>query len=168
MEDLQSWITIIASLAILIGIYGLFSPTFPGVFVLWASVFAYALLTNFMIISQNVLMTITLLCGVIVAIDVVASARGTRHVKLNYLVVLGSIAVGLLFMTLRQNNLLWFLLGAIVGGTSVALLTGHDEVFELKTPKYILIGFAGATVLKLLIGMLIFGLFIQHVARTLA
>lgn len=159
-ETLQL-LTVGTGLVILAGVYGLISPSFPGVLVIWASVFAYALLTNFEVITNTTLLLVTVLCGIVVLIDLIASLRGTRHMNMNYLIVLGAIAVGLLFMTIRSNNLLWFLFGAILGGSSVALLTGHDEIYKFQTKQFILIGFAGSTILKLLIGLTILGIFLQ-------
>ena len=149
-------------LLILAGVYGLIAPSFPGVLVIWASVFGYALATNFEILTEGTLFLVTGLCAIVIIVDMVASTRGTRHMKLNYLVVLGAITAGLFFMTMQNNNVLWFVLGAILGGAAVALITGHDEIYKIKTKKFIMIGFAGSTVLKAIVGLTILGIFIDR------
>ena len=161
VETLQI-LTLATSLMILAGVYGLIAPSFPGVLVIWASVFAYALATNFDIISQQTLWWITILCGIVVVTDIIATARGTHHMEMNYLIIIGAIAVGFFFMTIKNNNILWFLLGAVLGGTAVALITGHDEIYTFQTKKFILIGFAGSTVLKVLAGLTILGIFLEN------
>lgn len=82
--------------------------------------------------------------------------------KANILVIVGAIAIGGFAFWMSQQ-ILAFVLGVFLGAIFMELLQGRESHYKIETPRYTIIGFFGATILKTVIGLTILALFLQTV-----
>jgi len=145
----------------IIGIVGTIFPRVPGLSLIWSSVVIFSIATRFSLITIEILIIITALIALEVLLDFASSLHGTHRFEINFWGVIGALAGVFIASAFRSVPLLILLplSGVIVG----QLMTGHDSAYRMETPGYTLIGYVGGTIIKLVIGLGIVGLFIARV-----
>lgn len=163
-EGIHLLIALIATSLMIVGIVGIIIPFVPGVFLIWATILSYALLTGLTIVTPSLLGIFSGLLLLMILLDYMGSRSGTRPVKTSVLVIIGAIAIGG-FAFWMSHQILAFVLGVFLGAIFMELVQGRESHYKIETPSYTIVGFFGATILKTVIGLTILGLFLQTVLK---
>ncbi len=161
-ESTHLLIALIAAALMIVGIVGIIIPFVPGVFLIWATILSYAILSGLTIVTPTLLGIFSGLLLLMILLDYIESRHGTQPVKANILVIVGAIAIGGFAFWMSQQ-ILAFVLGVFLGAIFMELLQGRESHYKIETPRYTIIGFFGATILKTVIGLTILALFLQTV-----
>jgi hypothetical protein len=151
----------ITTFLMIIGFLGTLMPTLPGLPLLWSVVMIYGITTKFEQIDKSFMILTTLMVGLIILLDGIASLRGTQKIKAGFWGAAGAVlggVVGASFHSLPTLIIMAFV-GAVIG----ELLSGRDAIYKIDTANYHFIGFAGGTIVKVAVGVGLIGMFLTKV-----
>lgn len=155
---LETLITIVASLLILGGFIAIIFPIAPPIITIWFGIFIYAIGQDFTTIGQNYMLLISGIAMATIVLDYTLSRSGSQRLKAGPWGVLGAVIggiVGSLFGSIHT-----YLTGPITGAIVFELLRGRDQVYSYETGNYTIVAFMGGTLVKLIAGVAMTGLFI--------
>ena len=149
------WICLIF---MLVGLFGLIIPIFPGIIIIWLAVLVYGLVTGFTTLGWILFALITILLFVGVTIDnILMNAKAHKEGAAWSSLILGMLAgiLGTFFLPP---------LGGIIAAPLVILLIEylrqHDFTKALKTLRGLLIGWGMSFVARFFIGLVMIGLWL--------
>jgi len=149
------WISLIF---MLVGLFGLIIPIFPGVIVIWLAVLAYGLVTGFTTLGWIMFALITILLFVGVTIDnILMNARAHKEGAAWSSLILGMLGgiLGTIFLPP---------LGGIITAPLVVLLVEfyrqRDFNKALRTLRGLLIGWGMSFIARFFIGVVMIGLWL--------
>ncbi len=153
--------SIIAMVTVAIGIFGLFAPSIPGMILIWAGIFLYAVITQFSKISTGFFVAITVITVLLIILDYLQRIWIPRHQLQTAHVIIGALIGGMLS---AGTNRAWIIfLATLLGGCIAEILVKRESIFVFETGKHRLYGFFMLTILKLTLGITIAGSFIQRI-----
>lgn len=142
----------------LVGLFGLVIPIFPGIVVIWLAVLAYGLVTGFTTLGWILFVLISILLIVGVTIDnILMNAKAHKEGAAWSSLILGMLAgiLGTIFLPP---------LGGIIAAPLVILLSEtirqHDVKKALRTLRGLLIGWGMSFVARFFIGVVMIGLWL--------
>jgi uncharacterized protein YqgC (DUF456 family) len=149
------WISLIF---MLVGLFGLIIPIFPGIIVIWLAVLAYGLVTGFTTLGWIMFALITILLFVGVTIDnILMNARAHKEGAAWSSLILGMLGgiLGTIFLPP---------LGGIIVAPLVVLLVEfyrqRDFNKALRTLRGLLIGWGMSFIARFFIGVVMIGLWL--------
>jgi uncharacterized protein YqgC (DUF456 family) len=141
------WLSIIVVVGLVGSLIGIIIPGLPGIPVLWILVALDYWLFGFLGLSGTTMFWLTVLAGVTLVIDYLATALGVKKRGGSLPGLIGSV-LGL-FVGVMVFNIPGMLIGCFLGAMLGEMIKGH----ELEKASYIavgaLFGYATATALKL-------------------
>jgi uncharacterized protein YqgC (DUF456 family) len=161
MSALDLILITITTFLMIIGFLGTLVPSLPGLPLLWGIVMIYGITTKFEEIDKNFMVLTTLLVGLIILLDLIASLRGTQKIKASFWGALGAIIGG--FVGASFHSLATLVIMPIVGAVIAELLTGRDAIYKVDTKSYHFIGFVGGTIVKVAVGVTLITMFLAKV-----
>lgn len=159
----QSVALVACIMIMLTGLGAIILPLIPAIPLIWLAIFLYALVSGFEKISVDFVLLVTLMGTIVVIIDYVASSFAVKKFRASVFGLTGALLGGMFGFTFGAFGGLVVgpLLGAIVGETIV----GRDMLFSYQTKKYYVIGMIGGTLIKVVVGVAMVGLFFWQLVR---
>lgn len=154
-------IVIVCFLVMLLGLFGIIFPFFPGIIMIWTGFFLYAGITQFKIITFDYLFIATLLTFIAVFLDYVSGYWGTAKFNASAWGLGGAIVGGVLGSVFGWLPAL--LIGPFLGAVVGEVFSGRDEIFKIELKTYTIIGFVGGTLVKMTAGVAMIGLFVYKI-----
>jgi uncharacterized protein YqgC (DUF456 family) len=148
-------------LIMLIGLAGVILPVIPGVPIIWLGAFLYGLFTGFEKINWNILGLFAILTGFTIVLDYVANLYGAKRMGASKWGILGAL-FGML-VGLFTGGLIGLVIGSFVGAVLGELLAGKAGSQALKAGIGTFLGFLGGTLIKLIVGCIMIGIFLWKV-----
>jgi uncharacterized protein YqgC (DUF456 family) len=149
------WISLIL---MLVGLFGLIIPIFPGIIVIWLAVLAYGLVTGFTTLGWILFALITILLLVGVTIDnILMNARAHKEGAAWSSLILGMLGgiLGTIFLPP---------LGGLIAAPLVVLLVEYyrqrDFNKALRTLRGLLIGWGMSFIVRFFIGVVMIGMWL--------
>ena len=155
--------TIVSLALILGGLFSILFPIAPSIPTIWFGIFIYGVAHKYIDVNQQFLMVITLIALGTILLDYTMSKGGVQKFKAGPWGILGAIGGGLIGTFFGPFGS--YLVGPILGSVVAELLHGRDRVYSYQTGNYTIIAFMGGTLIKLVAGIAMIGLFIlrlQH------
>lgn len=156
--SLETLITIVAGLLILGGFVAIIFPIAPPIITIWFGIFIYAVSQDYETIGQSYMILISGIALATVLLDYTLSRSGSQQLKAGPWGVLGAVVggiVGLVFGPIHA-----YLTGPITGAIVFELIRGRDQVYSYQSGNYTIVAFMGGTLVKLIAGVAMTGLFI--------
>lgn len=155
LETSIFWITLVV---MLVGLFGLAVPIFPGITIIWLAAIGYAVVTGFTTLAWILLAIITVLFIIGVTIDnVLMNAKAYKEGAAWYSLVLGVIAgiAGTFFFPP---------IGGIIAAPLVVLLVEYIRQRDIKKALVALrgmaIGWGTAFIIRFFIGLVMIGIWL--------
>ncbi len=155
---LDAFITVVSSLLILGGFVAIMFPIAPPIITIWFGIFIYAISQDFATIGQNYMILISLIALSTIFLDYTLSRSGSRKLQAGPWGVFGAVVGGLIGSVFGPFHT--YLTGPIVGAIVFELMRGRDQVYSYKAGNYTIVAFMGGTLVKLVAGVAMTGLFI--------
>ncbi|KGP76572.1 hypothetical protein JT05_03900 [Desulfosporosinus sp. Tol-M] len=138
---------ILALVLFVLGLLGTVLPVLPGAILIYGGMLLYGVMTHFSTLDTNFFLIQALISVLILAIDFLASAAGTRQFKGSRQAVWGAVIgtfLGLLFF-----GPLGVIIGPFLGAVIAEFINSPDLNQAIRVGIGTLIGFIGGTILKL-------------------
>ena len=152
---------IVCLVVMLSGLVGIFLPLIPAVPLIWFACLAYGLFTNFKEINFNFLTVCAAFTIFSVVMDYVAGAFGAKKMGASRWGIIGAI-LGLIIGFI-VGNILGLIIGPFVGALLFELIGGKNFKAASKAGLGTFIGYLGSAFIKIIIGVVIIGVFIWNV-----
>jgi uncharacterized protein YqgC (DUF456 family) len=152
---------ILTMIIMLFGLAGTILPMIPGLPIMWAGAFLYALLTGFEKIGWTYLGIFALLTAITTLLDYVANLYGAKKMGATRWGLAGAF-LGML-VGLFAGGLIGILLGSFIGAILGELLAGRKGTEALMAGVGTFLGFLGGTLLKFVIGCVMIGTFLWQI-----
>ncbi len=152
---------IVAATLMLTGLTGSMLPVVPGIHLVWIGFFLYSVVTKFQVIPVNMLGFTAALVFLTYFFEYRLHKLGAKSFRITMLGVLSAVLgafVGSLFDLFPG-----LVLGALIGGMAGTLIEGRDSTYTIETRDYQYVGYLGNAVLKVLVSLLIIGLWVRAV-----
>jgi len=146
----------------LLGLLGTFLPVLPGTGLIFLGVFLYGLYDHFQVVSwafAGAMAGLTLLAA---ATDYLAGAVGARRVKASRAAVVGAGVGGI--VGLFALGPFGVILGPFVGAVTAEVAAGRSSRQAFRVGVATVLGIAGGTAVKVLIGLVMIALFLLRVS----
>lgn len=153
-----------ALLIIFLGLASIAIPYLPAIPILWLGIFLYGVGTNFEVIDLDFLFLISLLGLFSIVLDFIASMWGRPRYRSRFSGIFGAVLGGLIGSLF--GNIGAFVVGPVIGAVVAELVQGHDNIFRIESENFTVIGYIGGTLVKLMIGIAIAGLFFWKLLST--
>lgn len=150
--------TVLAFALIIGGVVAILFPFAPSIPMVWFGIFIYAISHDFLDISQQFMITVSLIAVGTVFLDYTLSRSGVQKMQAGPWGVLGAVLgglVGSLFSPIAT-----YLIGPLIGAVATELLRGRDRVYSYKSGHYTIVAFMGGTIVKLLASIVMVGMFV--------
>ncbi len=148
-------------LIILSGLVGIVLPIIPSTPLIWIGVFIYATCDKFETIGWSLLLIFAILTIVSLVLDYLGGVIGAKKYGATRWGLIGSVigGIGGFFM----GGIIGLIFGPFFGAVLFELIFGKDFRSSLKSGMGTLVGFLGGAIAKLVIGVIIIGIFIWKV-----
>lgn len=158
MDVYHITVLIISLLIMLGGLAGIMLPIIPSTPVIWAGVFIYAAYDGFESIGWSLLLIFAILTVVSLALDYLGGVIGAKKYGATKWGLIGSVIGGIagFFM----GGIVGLIFGPFFGAVLSELIFGKDLRGAFKSGVGTLIGFLGGVIVKLVISVVIIGIFI--------
>ncbi len=160
--DVYHIIILIISLLIMFGgLAGILLPILPSIPLIWAGVLIYAVCDGFESISWSLVLIFGVLTILSVILDYFGGVIGAKKYGATRWGLIGSVIGGIagFFM----GGIIGLIFGPFFGAVLFELIFGKDFRSALKSGLGTLVGFLGGAIAKLVIGVIIIGIFIWKV-----
>ena len=160
---LEQLATIVSFILILGGLITIIFPIAPSIPTIWFGIFVYSAAHHYINITSQFMLIISLIALVTIYLDFSLSRGGVKKIRADTWGILGALvggAAGAFFDPLGT-----FLIGPILGAVVFQLLRGRDNVYAFDSGNTTVVAFMGGTLIKLVAGIGMIGLFIlrlQH------
>lgn len=157
---MPSWLNIsifgLTQIIMLVGLFGLVIPVFPGVVIMWLAALGYGLITGFHTLGIILFVIITLLMLAGVTVDNVMMGMGARKGGASWLSIGAALVAGVV------GTFLFPPLGGIIAAPLVVLLIEylrvHDAEKALQALRGLATGWGLSFVVRFGIGVVMMGL----------
>ncbi len=158
MDAYHITILIISLLVILGGLAGIILPIIPSTPLIWIGVFIYAACDGFETIGWSLLLIFAILAIVSLVLDYLGGVIGAKKYGATRWGLIGSIIGGIagFFM----GGIVGLIFGPFFGAVLFELIFGKDLTSAFKSGMGTLVGFLGGVIVKLVISVVIIGIFI--------
>ncbi len=158
MDAYHITILIISLLVILVGFAGIIFPVIPSTPLIWVGVFIYAACDRFETIGWSLLLIFAVLAIVSIVLDYLGGVIGAKKYGATRWGLIGSVIGGIagFFM----GGIVGLVFGPFFGAVSFELIFGKDLKGAFKSGVGTLVGFLGGVIIKLVISVVIIGIFI--------
>ncbi len=161
MSILDIVLVVISTLIMLLGLAGIIIPFIPGIPLIWVGIILYGVATKFEVVDLNFIFLITLLAMISFFLEYAAVLWGAKELKLSFWGVLGAIVGGLIGSTLGSLGSL--ILGSFFGAIAGEGMTGQGSVYAIETSTYRVVGYVGATLIQIAVGVTMMILFFKQI-----
>lgn len=144
---MQTTALILALILFILGLLGTFLPVLPGAVLIYGGMLLYGFMTQFATLDVNFFLIQSLVLVLILAVDFLAAAVGTRKFNGSKQAVWGAVIGTVLGMILFGP--LGIIIGPFLGAVIAELLRSPDLSQAIRVGFGTLIGFVGGTLLKL-------------------
>lgn len=161
MDYGQAIIAIACGVVMIIGMFGIILPFFPGLILMWTAFALYAGITGFEVINYGHIFIITFLVFISLVLEYVSRNWGGHKYNTSKWGLIGAVIGGLI-----GSMFGWFmalLIGPFVGAVIGEVYAGRDGVYKIKFKDYSLIGFVGGTLVKIAVGVAILGIYAHSI-----
>jgi len=145
----------------IIGLAGTVIPILPGVPIIWLGTVIFAVFTNFEKVGYWVIAFFTLLALFSIAIDYVANLYGAKKFGAGKWGVIGAF-VGMV-VGIITAGFIGLIIGPLIGAFVGELISGKEGAKAFKAGIGALVGFLGGVLVKLVIGLIMIGVFVWRV-----
>jgi uncharacterized protein YqgC (DUF456 family) len=152
---------ILTMIIMVVGLAGTVLPMMPGLPIMWAGAFIYALFTGFGKVGWIYLVVFGALTAITTLLDYVANLYGAKRMGAGSWGIFGAL-VGML-VGLFLAGLIGLLVGSFLGAILGELLGGKKSSQALRAGVGTFLGFLGGTLLKFIIGCIMIGVFLFEV-----
>ncbi|MFA6098661.1 MAG: DUF456 domain-containing protein [Patescibacteria group bacterium] len=154
-------IFILTVLVMLVGLLGVVLPVLPDVPLIFAAVFAYALIDHFTTIGWGLLGVFAFLTAITLMLDWLGTIYGVKKMGGSSLGMIGAVA-GML-IGLFTGGIIGVIIGSFLGAYLLELAGGKNNQSALRAGFGSFIGFITGGLIKFIIGAIIIGIFIWQV-----
>lgn len=157
MDVYHITVLIISLLIMLGGLAGIVLPIIPSTPVIWAGVFLYAVCDRFETIGWSLLLIFAILTIVSLILDYLGGVIGAKKYGATRWGLIGSVIGGIagFFM----GGIVGLVFGPFFGAVLFELIFGKDLRGAFKSGVGTLVGFLGGVIVKLVISVVIIGIF---------
>ena len=156
--NLEQAATILSFLLILGGFVAIVFPFAPSIPTIWFGIFLYAISHQYIAVNQSFMVLVSVIALGTIILDYTLSRAGAQKLMAGPWGVMGAVLGGLLGTFF--GPVATYIIGPLTGAMVAELLHGRDRVYSYKAGEYTIIAFMGGTVIKLLAGIIMVGLFI--------
>ncbi len=158
MDVYHITILVISLLVILGGLAGIIFPVIPSTPLIWVGIFIYAACDGFETIGWSLLLIFAILAIVSIVLDYLGGVIGAKKYGATRWGLIGSVIGGIagFFM----GGIVGLIFGPFFGAVSFDLFFGKDLKGAFISGVGTLVGFLGGVIIKLVISILIIGIFI--------
>ena len=156
--SLEAVATILSFLMIIGGFVAILLPFAPSVPTIWFGIFLYAISHKYLTINQSFMVLVSGIALGTIVLDYTLSRAGAQKLMAGPWGVLGAVFGGLIGTFF--GPIATYIIGPLIGAIVVELLRGRDRVYSYKTGEYTVVAFMGGTVVKLMAGIIMVGLFV--------
>jgi hypothetical protein len=156
------FVIVITALLILVGLVGIVVPLLPGTGLIFAGILLYALYFGIATVGQGTLITLGLATVASILLDYLTGAYGAKFFGASRYGIAGALLgafFGMLILSL-PGLILGLFLGVFLGETLMAK-KGTEEAIKVGLGS--LVGFFGGTLIKLILGLTMIGVFLAKV-----
>ncbi len=161
MDAYHITILIISLLVILVGLAGIIFPILPSTPLIWVGVFIYAACDGFETIGWTLLLIFAVLAIVSIVLDYLGGVIGAKKYGATRWGLIGSVIGGI--VGFFMGGIIGLVFGPFFGAVSFELLFGKDLKGAFRSGMGTLVGFLGGVIIKLVISIVIIGIFIMKV-----
>ncbi len=161
MDVFHTIVFIIVLLIMLGGLSGIVLPIIPSTPLIWFGILIYAICDGFESISWLLLLILAVLTALSLVLDYFGGIIGARKFGATKWGVVGSIfgGIGGFFM----GGIVGIIIGPFLGAVLLEIAFGKDFANAFKSGVGTLVGFIGGVISKLVIGVIMIGIFIWKV-----
>ncbi|MGR3318708.1 MAG: DUF456 domain-containing protein [Candidatus Anammoxibacter sp.] len=152
---------VISLLTMLAGLAGTIVPIIPGTPIIWAGAFIYAVSSGFEDITWNVLIVFGILTVFTLIADFFANMYGAKKFGASKWGIIGS-TVGMIIGAIT-TGVIGLIVGSFLGAVVFELLLGRKFKDAFNAGLGAFIGFLAGSLLKLIIGFVMIGVFIWKI-----
>ncbi len=161
MDAYHITILIISLLIMLGGLAGIVLPIIPSTPLIWVGVLIYAVCDGFESISWSLVLIFGVLAILSVVLDYFGGVIGAKKYGATRWGLIGFVIGGIVgFFT---GGIVGLVFGPFFGAVLSELIFGKDLTSAFKSGVGTLVGFLGGVIVKLVIGVVIIGIFISKV-----
>ncbi len=161
MDVFHTIVFIIVLLIMLGGLSGIVLPIIPSTPLIWFGILIYAICDGFESISWLLLLIFAALTALSLVLDYFGGIIGAKKFGATKWGVVGSIfgGIGGFFM----GGIVGIIIGPFLGAILLEIAFGKDFAIAFKSGVGTLVGFIGGVISKLVIGVIMIGIFIWKV-----
>ena len=156
--NIETISTVLSWLLIMGGMFSIIFPIAPSIPTIWFGIFLYAIGHNYTTISQAFILTISIIAAFTILLDYTLSRSGVQKLRAGPWGVLGAVGGGIVGALI--GPIYAYVVGPLVGAIVIELMRGRDQVYSYQSGNYTIVAFMGGTIIKLLAGIFMIGLFI--------
>jgi len=152
---------VLALLIMLFGLVGILIPVLPGAPLIFLAALGYGLLTDFSDLAITALIWLGALAAISLLLDWLPGILGVKKYGGSILGMAGALAgmaIGLVIFSLPG-----LILGSFFGAVAGEMLSGKNSQQAMRAGLGSLVGFFVGTVFKLIIGVVMVGIFVWQV-----
>lgn len=163
----MSWLEIIffilALIIMLVGLLGIVLPVLPGVPMIFGAALLYGLITGFEVITGRIILIFAVLTAISLFLDWLATVVGVKKMGGSYFGMLGAFIGMIAGLMIPGMGVFGFIIGAFAGAFLFEIILGKNSRQAVRSGFGSFIGFIVGGVLRLVIGALMIGIFVQRV-----
>ena len=163
----MTWLEIIlfvSSLIIMfIGMLGIVLPILPGIPLIFIVALVFSILTDFTYLSGQTIILLGILAVISLILDWVAGVLGVKKMGGSKAGMFGAFIGMIVGLFLPGVGIFGFVIGAFVGAFLLELLVNKESKKALRAGLGSFIGFLAGSVLRLVIGAAMIGIFVWQV-----
>jgi len=152
----EFWLIIFTQIVILVGLFGLIIPIFPGIVIIWLAVLGYGVLAGFGALGVVLFILLTLLMIAGITVDNVLMGVGARQGGASWRTIAVALIAGI------AGTLLIPPVGGIIAAPAAVLLLEYQRVKDRDKAWQALLGLAKgwglSFVARFIIGLIMMGL----------
>ncbi|MGR3178554.1 MAG: DUF456 domain-containing protein [Candidatus Anammoxibacter sp.] len=152
---------VISLLIMLTGLVGIIFPVIPSTPLIWVGTFIYVISSGFEDITWNVLIVFGILTAFTLIADFFANMYGAKRFGASKWGIIGS-TVGMIIGTIT-TGVVGLIVGSFLGAVVFELLAGRQLKVAFNSGLGAFIGFLGGSLIKLIIGFVMVGVFIWKI-----
>lgn len=158
---MENFYTTISITLIVLGLVGVFIPALPGVPLVMVGIFLYAYITNFTIISIQLIIIFSLLTVISIFLDYLTTIFIAKKYNISRSNIIGMMISGLIgFLVL---NVVGLVIGQAIGIVIFELISGEDWVNSIRKGGLSFLGFFINVAIKVFIVSIMVGVFAYKV-----
>jgi uncharacterized protein YqgC (DUF456 family) len=161
VEWLEILYFVLALAVMLLGLVGCVLPILPGIPLIWASAFAYGLLTGFEHIGRDYLLLFGILSAISLLLDWFVGVYGAKKLGASRWGMVGAV-IGMIVGAV-VGTLPGLIVGPLIGAVAFELWAGKRSSVALKAGLGTFLGFLAGVVMKIGLGAVMISVFVYKV-----